>query len=161
DQPCTSHVTSHSCRLEIHRSSPSLAMRPSRISHLALSQRPLPRMINAARRLAVRRMGEAPPGGTAGGDMSQDAKHPLLGRNRELEALDRLLREVRGGRSRVLVLRGEAGVGKSALLDHLAGQAAQMQTVRAAGVEAESDFAYSALQRLCAPLLSHLDRLPS
>jgi hypothetical protein len=78
-----------------------------------------------------------------------------------LEALDRLLREVRDGRSRVLVLRGEAGVGKSALLDHLAEQAAQLQTVRAAGVEAESDFAYSALQRLCAPFLLHLDRLPS
>ncbi|MGE7439119.1 ATP-binding protein [Kitasatospora sp. NPDC001175] len=93
--------------------------------------------------------------------MPQHAKHQLLGRTRELEALDRLLREVRDGRSRVLVLRGEAGVGKSALLDYLAGQAAQLQTVHAAGVEAESDFAYSALQRLCAPLLSHLDRLPS
>ncbi|MFE7564863.1 AAA family ATPase [Kitasatospora sp. NPDC057500] len=92
--------------------------------------------------------------------MPQHAKHQLLGRNRELEALERLLREVRGGRSRVLVLRGEAGVGKSALLDHLAGRAAPLQTVRAAGVEAESDFAYSALQRLCAPLLPHLDRLP-
>ncbi|MDH6144459.1 DNA-binding CsgD family transcriptional regulator [Kitasatospora sp. GP30] len=93
--------------------------------------------------------------------MPQHAKHQLLGRTRELEALDRLLREVRDGRSQVLVLRGEAGVGKSALLDHLAGQAAQLQTVRAAGVEAESDFAYSALQRLCVPLLSHLDRLPA
>ncbi|WP_228718087.1 AAA family ATPase [Kitasatospora acidiphila] len=93
--------------------------------------------------------------------MPQHAKHQLLGRTRELEVLEGLLREVRGGRSRVLVLRGEAGVGKSALLDHLAGQAAQLQTVRAAGVEAESDFAYSALQRMCVPLLSHLDRLPA
>ncbi|MEU3778626.1 ATP-binding protein, partial [Streptomyces sp. NPDC032472] len=92
--------------------------------------------------------------------MPHHAKRQLLGRERELEALDRLLREVRGGRSRVLVLRGEAGVGKSALLDHLAEQAAPLQTVYAAGVEAESDFAYSALQRLCAPLLAHLDRLP-
>ncbi|MEU4301659.1 AAA family ATPase [Kitasatospora aureofaciens] len=93
--------------------------------------------------------------------MPQHAKHQLLGRKRELEALDRLLREVREGHSRVVVLRGEAGVGKSALLDHLAGQAAQMQVVRAVGVEAESEFAYSALQRLCAPLLPQLDRLPS
>lgn len=93
--------------------------------------------------------------------MPHHAKRQLIGRNRELEALDRLLREVRDGRSRVLVLRGEAGAGKSALLDHLAEQAAPLQTVYAAGVEAESDFAYSALQRLCAPLLSHLDRLPS
>ncbi|ACU74003.1 transcriptional regulator, LuxR family [Catenulispora acidiphila DSM 44928] len=102
--------------------------------------------------------------------MPQDAKHQLLGRNRELETLDRLLREVREGRSRALVLRGEAGIGKSALLDHLAEQAAsgrvgqlppvRMQTVRTAGVEAESDFAYSALQHLCAPLLTHLDQLP-
>ncbi|MDI2124707.1 ATP-binding protein [Yinghuangia seranimata] len=92
--------------------------------------------------------------------MRRDAHHPLLGRYRELEALDRLLREVRDGHSRVLVLRGEAGVGKSALLDRLAEQAARLQTLRTAGVEAESDFAYSALQRLCVPLLSHLDRLP-
>ncbi|MFI9201956.1 AAA family ATPase [Streptomyces sp. NPDC053048] len=93
--------------------------------------------------------------------MPHHAKRQLLGRERELEALDRLLRDVRDGRSRVLVLRGEAGVGKSALLDHLAEQAAPLRTVYAAGVEAESDFAYSALQRLCAPLLPHLDRLPS
>ncbi|MEV4558155.1 LuxR family transcriptional regulator [Kitasatospora sp. NPDC049285] len=94
--------------------------------------------------------------------MPQHAKDRLIGRNRELAELDRLLHEVREGRSRVLVLRGEAGVGKSALLDRLAGQAAgaRLQVVRAAGVEAESEFAYSALQRLCAPLLSHLDRLP-
>ncbi|MGW3230838.1 AAA family ATPase [Kitasatospora sp. NPDC001095] len=92
--------------------------------------------------------------------MPPHAKHQLLGRARELAVLDRLLREVRDGRSRVLVLRGEAGVGKSALLDHLAGEAGEAQVVRAAGVEAEAEFAYSALQRLCAPLLSQLDRLP-
>ncbi|MFI9162563.1 AAA family ATPase [Kitasatospora aureofaciens] len=92
--------------------------------------------------------------------MPPHAKHQLLGRARELAVLDRLLREVRDGRSRVLVLRGEAGVGKSALLDHLAGEAGKSQVVRAAGVEAEAEFAYSALQRLCAPLLSQLDRLP-
>ncbi|WP_049650082.1 AAA family ATPase, partial [Kitasatospora sp. MY 5-36] len=92
--------------------------------------------------------------------MPQSANHQLIGRTREVEVLDRLLREVRDGRSRVLVLRGEAGVGKSALLDHLAGQAGQWQVVRAAGVEAEAEFAYAALQRLCAPLLSHLGRLP-
>ncbi|MFE3254705.1 helix-turn-helix transcriptional regulator [Nocardia sp. NPDC059091] len=106
-------------------------------------------------------MGEAPPGGpSTGGDMRQDVKHQLIGRFRELDTLDRLVREVRDGHSAVLVLRGEAGVGKSALLDHLAAHANHMQTVRTAGVEAEADFAYSALQRLCAPLLPHLDRLP-
>lgn len=92
--------------------------------------------------------------------LTQAAKDQLLGRNREREELDRLLRDVRQGRSRVLVLRGEAGIGKSALLDYLAMQATGTQTVRTAGVEAESDFAYSALQSLCAPLLSHIDRLP-
>ncbi|MFJ4188327.1 ATP-binding protein [Kitasatospora sp. NPDC089509] len=92
--------------------------------------------------------------------MGQGTKDQLLGRHRELEELDRLLREVRDGRSRVLVLRGEAGIGKSALLDHVAVRAAQMRIVRTEGTEAESDFVYSGLQRLCAPLMSHLDRLP-
>ena len=91
---------------------------------------------------------------------SQTAECTLLGRNREREELDRLLSDVRKGHSRVLVLRGEAGIGKSALLDYLAAQATRMQTVRTAGVEAESDFAYSALQSLCAPLLPHLAQLP-
>ncbi|AUG81492.1 LuxR family transcriptional regulator [Kitasatospora sp. MMS16-BH015] len=84
----------------------------------------------------------------------------LLGRAAELAELDGLLRELREGRSRVLVLRGEAGVGKSVLLDLLAERAAPWQTVRAAGVEDEAEFAYAALQRLCAPLLPGLDRLP-
>ncbi|MEY9894715.1 DNA-binding CsgD family transcriptional regulator [Catenulispora sp. MAP5-51] len=116
--------------------------------------------------------------------MSHDTRYQLLGRGRELETLDRLLRDVRAGHSRVLVLRGEAGIGKSALLEYVAAQvgqatragqsgqsgysgqsgqtqpAVQAQVVRTAGVEAESDFAYSALQQLCAPLLAHVDRLP-
>ncbi|MFF5076484.1 AAA family ATPase [Actinoplanes sp. NPDC000266] len=85
----------------------------------------------------------------------------LRGRRREREALDRLLRDVRGGRSHALVLRGEAGVGKTALLDHLAEQASGLRVLRAAGVELESEITYSALQQLCAPLLEHLDRLPA
>ncbi|GAA2676215.1 helix-turn-helix transcriptional regulator [Actinoplanes palleronii] len=84
----------------------------------------------------------------------------LRGRGRETERLDRLLRDVRGGQSRVLVLRGEAGAGKSALLDHLAGHATAAQVVRTAGVEPETELAYSAVQQLCAPLLTRLDRLP-
>jgi DNA-binding CsgD family transcriptional regulator len=93
--------------------------------------------------------------------MPQDPTRRLLGRSSELESLDALLRDVRDGHSRVLVLRGEAGIGKSVLLDQLAERATGMRTVRTAGVEAESDFTYSALQQLCAPLLPHLDRLPS
>ncbi|MFI2486758.1 ATP-binding protein [Promicromonospora kroppenstedtii] len=84
----------------------------------------------------------------------------LRGRRRETGTLDELLREVRAGHSRVLVLRGEAGIGKSALLDHLAAGAGTARVVRTVGVEPESEIAYSALQHLCAPLLDHLDRLP-
>ncbi|WP_436533368.1 ATP-binding protein [Actinoplanes sp. HUAS TT8] len=83
----------------------------------------------------------------------------LLGRRPEQETLDGLLRAVRGGQSRALVLRGEAGCGKTALLDHLVGQAGFARVLRASGVESESEMAYSALQQLCAPLLEHLDVL--
>ncbi|GIF76867.1 ATP-binding protein [Asanoa siamensis] len=84
----------------------------------------------------------------------------LRGRRREQEVLDHLLRTVRDGRSQVLVLRGEPGVGKTALLDHLAARAGGCVVTRTAGVEPESEIAYSALQQVCAPLLDHLDRLP-
>ncbi|RAO24715.1 hypothetical protein MED15_00473 [Micromonospora noduli] len=84
----------------------------------------------------------------------------LRGRRRERDTLDRLLRDVRAGHSRVLVLRGEAGAGKSALLDYLSEHASAGRVTRAAGVEPESEIAYSALQQLCAPLLGHLDGLP-
>lgn len=83
----------------------------------------------------------------------------LLGRLPEQETLDGLLRAVRGGQSRALVLRGEAGSGKTALLDHLVAQAGFARLLRASGVESESEMAYSALQQLCAPLLDHLDVL--
>ncbi|MFF5083538.1 AAA family ATPase [Actinoplanes sp. NPDC000266] len=88
----------------------------------------------------------------------------LFGRQRELGELDRLLRDIREGRSRALVLRGEAGSGKSALLDELAHRAtdgAGCRVVRAAGVESESEIAYAGLQQLCAPLLEYLDHLPA
>jgi DNA-binding CsgD family transcriptional regulator len=60
----------------------------------------------------------------------------------------------------VLVLRGEAGVGKTALLDHVTEHAAPARVLRTAGAEPESEIAYSALQQLCAPLLDHLEALP-
>jgi DNA-binding CsgD family transcriptional regulator/tetratricopeptide (TPR) repeat protein len=84
----------------------------------------------------------------------------LLGRQREQAALRHLLDEVRAGTSRALVLRGEAGSGKTVLLDWLAEQASFARVLRAAGVESESEIAYSALQQLCAPLLTDLGRLP-
>jgi DNA-binding CsgD family transcriptional regulator len=84
----------------------------------------------------------------------------LRGRRRECETLDRLLREVRAGTSRVLVLRGEAGVGKTSLLEFLAERASGTRVIRASGVESESEIAYSALQQLCSPLLEGIDALP-
>ena len=84
----------------------------------------------------------------------------LLGRRDECEALDRLVADVHAGAGRVLVLRGEAGVGKSALLGYLSEGVAGWRVVSAVGVEAEMDLAYSGLHQLCAPLLDHLDELP-
>ena len=77
-----------------------------------------------------------------------------------VEVLDRLLEDVRAGQSRVLVLRGEAGVGKSALLDHLRGRASGCRLARAAGVESEMELAFAGLHQLCAPMLDRLERLP-
>jgi hypothetical protein len=84
----------------------------------------------------------------------------LVGRRDECEALDRLVADVLEGASRVLVLRGDAGVGKSALLGYLSDRVAGWQVVSAAGVESEMELAYSGLHQLCAPLLDHLDELP-
>jgi DNA-binding CsgD family transcriptional regulator len=82
----------------------------------------------------------------------------LLGRREECAALDRLTTGEHPG-GRVLVLRGEAGVGKSALLEHL-GRRAGWRIATAVGAESERELAYSGLHQLCAPLLDLLDRLP-
>jgi DNA-binding CsgD family transcriptional regulator len=68
--------------------------------------------------------------------------------------------DARTGRSRVVVLRGEAGVGKSALLGYLSDQIAEWRIARAVGVESEMELAYAGLHQLCAPMLGYLDRLP-
>jgi DNA-binding CsgD family transcriptional regulator len=85
----------------------------------------------------------------------------LLGRESELELLDRLLEAVRGGESRVLVVRGEPGVGKSALLDYVARRATGCRVARAAGVQSEMGLAFAGLHQLCAPMLDSVDRLPA
>ena len=85
----------------------------------------------------------------------------LLGRRRECEALDRLVATVRGGQSAVLVIRGEAGVGKSALLACLIESAAGCRIARAAGVESEMELPFAGLHQLCGPMLDRLDRLPT
>jgi DNA-binding CsgD family transcriptional regulator len=84
----------------------------------------------------------------------------LLDRQRERAVLDGLLADLRSGRGRALVVRGEAGVGKSALLEYVTGAAADMRVARTAGVESEMELAFAGLHLLCAPLLDRLDRLP-
>ncbi len=85
----------------------------------------------------------------------------LLGRGVECETLNRLLADALAGRSGVKVLRGEAGVGKSALLDYLSDRVAGWHVARAVGVESEMEFAFSGLHQLCASMLDHLERLPA
>jgi hypothetical protein len=85
----------------------------------------------------------------------------LLGRRRECAALDGLVIDLRAGASRALVVRGEAGVGKTALLDYLAQRASGCAVARAAGVESEMELAFAGLQQLCAPFLGRLADLPS
>ncbi|TDB93229.1 LuxR family transcriptional regulator [Actinomadura sp. 7K534] len=85
----------------------------------------------------------------------------LTGRRAERAALDRLRTDVRAGESRALVLHGEPGVGKTALLDHLTGRAPDCRIARAAGVEPEAGLAFAGLHQLCAPMLGHLGRLPA
>ena len=74
--------------------------------------------------------------------------------------LDRLLENVRGGQSAVLVIRGEAGVGKTALLHHCARQASGFRVARIAGVESEMELPFAGLHQLCAPILGRLGALP-
>jgi DNA-binding CsgD family transcriptional regulator/tetratricopeptide (TPR) repeat protein len=85
----------------------------------------------------------------------------LHDRRSEREALGRLLEAVRGGQSRVLVVCGEPGVGKTALVEFAIGSASGFRVARAVGVESEMELAFAALQQLCAPMLDHLDRLPA
>src|SRR5271170_4603068 len=101
---------------------------------------------------STRPMGEDPRwrGGASG----------LTDRRAERGVLDLLVGAVRAGGSRVLVVHGEPGVGKSALLDYLAGRAAGCRVVRAAGVESEMELAFAGLHQLLAPALGRIDRLP-
>src|SRR5690242_14592249 len=84
----------------------------------------------------------------------------LRGRRAECDFLEGVLADARAGRSRAVVLRGEAGAGKTALLDFVAEQASGWRIATAVGVESEMELAYSGLHQLCVPMLEHLDRLP-
>ena len=89
------------------------------------------------------------------------AKPEPHGRAREKEVLDLLLRDIREGHSRALILRGDSGVGKTALLSYLADRTPGGRVIRAFGVEGGSEIAFAALHQVCGPLLAHLDRLPA
>ncbi len=85
----------------------------------------------------------------------------LLGRRSECAALDELVDSVCAGLSAALVLRGEAGVGKSALLEYLVQHASGCGFARGVGIESEMELAYAGLQQLCAPFLDRVEQLPS
>jgi len=85
----------------------------------------------------------------------------LLGRRSECEKFDQLLDAVRAGQSRALVVLGEPGLGKTALLEYASERATGCRVVRAAAVQSEMELAFAALHQLCAPMLDRLERLPS
>ena len=93
--------------------------------------------------------------------MSSSApRRGLRGRRGECGVLDQLVTDARAGQSQVLVLRGEPGVGKSALVEYLVGSATGCQILRATGVESEMELAFAGLHQLCMPMMARLDRLP-
>jgi len=110
-----------------------------------------PRRTAAARRAGARQEGS--PEGT------EVTSTSLVGRLRERQLLQRLVADVAAGRSRVLVLRGEDGVGKSALLGHLTGELTGWRVLSVHGAPAERGVSFGALHRLCSPLLGRLDAL--
>ena len=84
----------------------------------------------------------------------------LRGRADECALLDDIVSSIRQGESRSLVIRGEAGIGKTALLEYLLESHPDLSVVWALGVESEMELAYASLHQLCAPLLDRLDGLP-
>jgi DNA-binding CsgD family transcriptional regulator len=96
-----------------------------------------------------------------GGVPGSDSTAGVLGRGNECRDLDELLAGARAGRSGVLVLRGEAGIGKTELLRYLLERSTGCRTVKIAGVQSEMELSYASLQQLCAPLLTGLNDLPN
>jgi DNA-binding NarL/FixJ family response regulator len=84
----------------------------------------------------------------------------LRGRASECAFLDDLVSAVRGGESRSVVLRGEAGIGKTALLEYVVAAASDLRVLRAVGVESEMELAFASLHQLCSPLLGRIEELP-
>ena len=84
----------------------------------------------------------------------------LIDRDAERDTLDRFVAAIRAGESQALVVSGEAGVGKTALLDYLAANASGCRIARTIGCQSEMELAFAALHQLCAPMLGSLHRLP-
>jgi DNA-binding CsgD family transcriptional regulator len=84
----------------------------------------------------------------------------LFGRRAEIAVLDQLVDAVCAGGSRALVISGESGVGKTALLDYVGERASKCRVIRASGVQSEMELAFAALHQLCGPILNRLERLP-
>ena len=91
---------------------------------------------------------------------NQGRGRSLRGRAGECETLRGLISTVRSGSCQVLVLRGEAGVGKTALLDYVSDLASGFRSVQVAGVQSDMELAFAGLHQLCAPLMDHVDELP-
>src|SRR3954466_8534859 len=106
-------------------------------------------------RRCLPRKGLATPPSSSG-----SAVTPVRGRARERALLVGLLAAIGQSRSRALMLRGEAGIGKTALLEYLVGSASDATVVGAVGVESEMELAFASLHQLCAPMLDRRDRLP-
>src|SRR3989442_2623046 len=85
----------------------------------------------------------------------------LAGRRSERDVLDRLVDSVRLGESRALVVRGEPGVGKTALLEYALERAHEFRVARAVRIQSEMELAFAGLHQLMAPMLEHLDGLPA
>src|SRR5688500_18729638 len=84
----------------------------------------------------------------------------LRGREAECAVLDRLIEAARSGESGALVVRGEPGIGKTALLEYAIDSASDLRLMRAVGIQSEIELAFAGLHQLCAPMLDGLDRLP-
>jgi len=92
--------------------------------------------------------------------MTRGHAEGLTDRRGERQVLGRLVEAVQSGESRTLVVHGDPGVGKTVLLDYLAGQARRCRVARAVGVQTEMELAFAGLHQLCAPMLNHAEHLP-
>jgi hypothetical protein len=115
--------------------------------------------VSAQIRLGSKLEADVAVGGVA--RSGRGARVLLRGRVRECAGLDAFVEAARAGESRTAVLRGEAGIGKTALFDYVAARSAGCRVIRAAGVESEMELPFAAVHQLSMPLLDGLGRLPS